>query len=196
MHRHPAPRERKRNATRPDSELERPSGSGTLDEEVDDRLDDRRIELLTVRLVVARRDALVEVAVVVHAPKSSRLRKLGDRALTYLSGGVPSSTTPRTGSLRRGSTAVGPPANLHAGSTGSRSTSPRSASQACHIGESYLAAGVEKSRGTAVSESKPAARTAARRAPVSVTMSSSVSVQFSSRSRNVSTSQVGTASAV
>jgi hypothetical protein len=50
-------------------------GSSTLDEEVDNGLDDRRVELLTIRPVIARRDALVEVAVVVHEPKSTRDRR-------------------------------------------------------------------------------------------------------------------------
>jgi hypothetical protein len=45
-----------------DPELEGAAASGELREEVDDRVDDRRIEHLLVR-VVAGGDALVEVAV-------------------------------------------------------------------------------------------------------------------------------------
>ena len=66
MHRHAALRERQRDPARPDPELERASAPGELGEEVDDRVDDRRVEHLRVDgLVVPRGDALVEVAVVV-----------------------------------------------------------------------------------------------------------------------------------
>jgi hypothetical protein len=74
----PPLRERQRDPTRSDPELERASASGELDEEVDDRVDDRRVEHLDSGLVVPRRDALVEVAVVVHRrnlpPQAQRAR--------------------------------------------------------------------------------------------------------------------------
>jgi hypothetical protein len=51
---------------RPDSEFECASASGKLDEQIDGRLHDRRVEHFCYGLVVPRGDAPVEVAVVVH----------------------------------------------------------------------------------------------------------------------------------
>jgi hypothetical protein len=51
-----APRERKRDATRADAELERRSVAGQVDEEVDDRVDHVRVGLVRIPLVEARRD--------------------------------------------------------------------------------------------------------------------------------------------
>src|SRR3954470_14144100 len=59
VHRHSPLRERNRDPARPDSELERASTRRELDEQVDDRLDDRRVEHLSGRLVVPRGDAFV-----------------------------------------------------------------------------------------------------------------------------------------
>ncbi len=66
MHEHTAACERERYPARADPELERASPSGELDEQVDDRVDDRRVEHLPVGIVVPCGYALVEVAVVVH----------------------------------------------------------------------------------------------------------------------------------
>ena len=74
VYRHAAPRERKRDAPRPDRELERAATSGELGQEVDDRIDRLRVEHLGV-VVVGRGDALVEVPVIVHARNLLRGRR-------------------------------------------------------------------------------------------------------------------------
>ena len=66
VHRHPPLRERQRDPAGPDPELERASLPGERGKEVDGRVDHRRVEHLRLGVVVARGDALVEVAVVVH----------------------------------------------------------------------------------------------------------------------------------
>ena len=66
MHSHAAPRKRERDPARPDPELERPPVARELRKQVDHRVDDRRGEHLGRGLVVARGDALAEVAVLVH----------------------------------------------------------------------------------------------------------------------------------
>jgi hypothetical protein len=58
VHRHAAARERQCDAARPDPELERSSGPGELDEELDRRIDDGRVEHLRGGPVVPR-DAVV-----------------------------------------------------------------------------------------------------------------------------------------
>ena len=65
VHRDTAPRERKRDAPRPDRELERAATSRELGQEVEDRIDRLRAEHLGV-VVVRRGDALIEVPVIVH----------------------------------------------------------------------------------------------------------------------------------
>jgi hypothetical protein len=59
-------RPRPRDPAAPDPELERVSAPGDLGEEVDDRLQNRRIEQPRGVVVVSRGDALIEVAVVVQ----------------------------------------------------------------------------------------------------------------------------------
>ena len=66
MHGHSPPREGERDPAGPDPELERASAARELGEEVDDRVDDLRVEHVGRRFVVPRRDGLVEVAVFVH----------------------------------------------------------------------------------------------------------------------------------
>ena len=71
VHQHSPLRERQRDPSRPDPELERASASRGLEEEVDDR----RLEHLRRRLVVPRGDALVEVAVVVMHGRHDSVRE-------------------------------------------------------------------------------------------------------------------------
>ena len=61
MHVDAALRERHRDPAGADAELERIAVAGEVGEEVDGRLDDRRVELLAGRLVVPLGDALAEV---------------------------------------------------------------------------------------------------------------------------------------
>ena len=63
VHRHPSLRERERDPARADPELERAPAPGQLGEEVDGRVDDRRVEHVRGGLVVPGGDPLVEVAV-------------------------------------------------------------------------------------------------------------------------------------
>lgn len=77
---HSAPRERQRDATGPDSQLERASAACELGQEVHRGVDDRGVEQVRGVLVVPRGDALVEVAVVVHRrklPDTRRARREG-----------------------------------------------------------------------------------------------------------------------
>jgi hypothetical protein len=55
--------ERYREPARPHPEFERPSNPCVLDEEIDSRIHDSRIEQLRLILVVPGRDALIEVTV-------------------------------------------------------------------------------------------------------------------------------------
>jgi hypothetical protein len=61
VHAHASARERKRDPTCPDAELERAAAAGQVGEEVDDRVDDRRVRLIGVPLVEPRCDRLAEV---------------------------------------------------------------------------------------------------------------------------------------
>src|SRR6516164_2629624 len=71
MHGHAARGERQRDTAGPDAELERPTVAGEVREQLDDRIDRRRLEHLGGRFVVAGRHWLVEVAVG-HAPECRR----------------------------------------------------------------------------------------------------------------------------
>jgi hypothetical protein len=66
VHRHSSLRERERDAARPDPQFQRAPGAGELGEDLDGRVDERRVEHLRLGFVVPRGDALVEVAVVVN----------------------------------------------------------------------------------------------------------------------------------
>ena len=82
MHRHAPTGERERDPAGPDPELERASAAGEPGEEVDGGIDDRRVEHLPV-VVVARGDALAEVAVVVahgrNVPSAgAKVRRVGE----------------------------------------------------------------------------------------------------------------------
>ena len=66
MHEHALLRERERDPARPDPEFERMSSAGELDKEIDDRIDDGRVEHLVGGLVVGRGNGRIEIAVVVH----------------------------------------------------------------------------------------------------------------------------------
>ena len=73
VHRHSSLREGDGDPARSDPELERASVSGEVDEEVDNRIDDRRVEHLGRGFVVSRGDALVEVAVVLSHRRNLRV---------------------------------------------------------------------------------------------------------------------------
>ena len=74
MDRYASLRQRQRNPSGADSELERTPVAGKLGQEIEYRLDDLRSGLVIVGLVVSGRDPLVEISVVRHGGYGSTAR--------------------------------------------------------------------------------------------------------------------------